>query len=68
MNEVQKTKFWLWLARRMPKKLIYWCAIVMIAQATSGENSKVEVSSLTAMTTLKNWDEKYHINSKMRFK
>ncbi len=51
-------KFWLWLARCMPRKLIYWCAIVLLAEATTGENSNVEVPSLTILDALKSWEKK----------
>lgn len=51
-------KFWLGLARRVPKKLAYWCTIVVGAHATSGKfsNATPEVPALTLMEALNRWD------------
>lgn len=51
-------KFWLNLARRMPRKLIMWCFVVLFSEVTTGEYSNTECSSLTCMDALKRWDEK----------
>jgi hypothetical protein len=48
-------KFWLGLARRVPKKLAYWCTIVVGAHATSGKYDKAEVPALTLMEALNRW-------------
>jgi hypothetical protein len=58
VNNQQKDNFWLWLARHMPKKLVYWCAIVLMAHATTGENSNVETSTLTCIDALKSWERR----------
>jgi hypothetical protein len=57
MNDVLKDKFWLNLARHLPRKLIMWCAVVLIAEATSGENSHIAVGNLTCVDALKSWDK-----------
>ena len=45
------------LAWMLPKRLVYWCAMRMIAHATSGEYSNQEVPGLTAMTAIERWAE-----------
>lgn len=46
---------WLWVARKLPRKLIYWAAIVLIAEVTRGEYINQNVTDLTAMDALKRW-------------
>lgn len=48
-------EFWLWVARKLPRKLIYWAAIVLIAEATRGEYENQIVPDLTAMDAIKRW-------------
>lgn len=51
-------KFWFWLARRVPKKLAYWCAIVVGAHATTGKHSAQIVPDLTLIQALERWSLK----------
>lgn len=51
MNE----RIWLWIARRLPRKLVYWATIVLIAEATRGPYSTQIVPDLTAMDALKRY-------------
>jgi hypothetical protein len=44
------------LAWRMPRKLVYWCAIRLGAHATQGQYSNQEVPALTFMDALKRWE------------
>jgi hypothetical protein len=44
------------LAWRMPRRLVYWCAIRVGAHATQGPYSKQEVPALTFMDALKRWE------------
>jgi hypothetical protein len=48
-------KFWLGLARRVPKKLAYWCTIVVGAHATSGKYNTTIVPELSLMEALNRW-------------
>ncbi len=48
-------KFWLKLAYKLPRKLIYWASIRLICRATNGEYSNQAVPELTAMDALKRW-------------
>ncbi len=56
------TKFWMWLAMKLPKKMIYFCAMRLIADATTGEYSTTIVSELGAMDALERFDELHKIN------
>lgn len=47
---------WKWIAWKLPKPLIYWCAIRLIAFATTGKYGKQCVPELAAMDALKRWD------------
>ena len=41
----REVKFWYWLVRRLPKKLVYFFCMHVIAHSTTGD----EVSRLSAM-------------------
>ena len=49
-------KFWFWLAWKLPRKLVYWCALRVCAYATQGYYSETYVPELTAMDALKRWE------------
>lgn len=44
-----------WLAWRLPKRLVYWASIRLIANATQGKYSSTVVPELTAIEALKRW-------------
>ena len=46
-----------WIAWRLPKKVVYWAAIRLIAYATSGRYGNTVVPELGAMDALKRWEE-----------
>jgi hypothetical protein len=46
----------LWLAYRLPRWLIYWAGIRLIAYATMGKYYKQVAPKLTAMDALKRWE------------
>lgn len=45
------------LAWKMPRSLVYWCAIRLMAHATTGRYSSQVVPDLTALDALKRWDD-----------
>ena len=49
---------WTFIAWRLPKRLVYWCAIRVMANATHGEWSSQVVPELEAMDALKRWETK----------
>ena len=48
-------KIWMAIAWRLPKKLVMWCAVRLIAYATQGDYSSQIVPDLSAMDALKRW-------------
>jgi len=52
----RKTEKWmLWVVWRLPKRLVMWCAIRVMANATTGQYSNQVVPELTAMDALTRW-------------
>lgn len=51
-----KDNFYRWLAWRLPKYLVYWAAIRLIAFATSGKYGNTIVPELSAMDALDRWE------------
>lgn len=48
-------KFMLWFVWRLPRQLVYWSAIRVIAHATSDEYGDTVVPELPAMEALTRW-------------
>ena len=48
-------KLWIWLAWKLPKSLVKWATIRLVANATTGEYSNQVVPSLTAVDALERW-------------
>jgi hypothetical protein len=51
-----KEKFQIWCAWHLPKWLVKWAAIRLVAHATSGEYDTTIVPELSAMDAIKRWD------------
>jgi hypothetical protein len=49
--------FWQWVANMLPRNLVYWSAIRLIAHATMGRWSDEQVTEVTAVAALRRWDE-----------
>ena len=62
MMRIYELKFWYWLVRKLPKKIIYFCFMHVMAYATSGEYSKTVVPDLTCIEAIK----RYSNENKMR--
>ncbi len=48
---MQRISWW------MPRRLVYFCAIRLMANATTGDHSHQVVPDLTAMDALKRWED-----------
>lgn len=48
-------KFWLWLVWKLPKPLVMWSTVRVVAHATSGEYGDISAPDITAMDALKRW-------------
>ena len=49
-------RFYRWLAFRLPTYLVYWCAMRVMAKATSGPYSDQEVPALTFIEGMSRWE------------
>jgi hypothetical protein len=52
---IMKEKLQMTIAWRMPRWLAYWCAVRVMANATTGRYSKQVVPDLNAMEALQRW-------------
>jgi len=50
-------RFWRWLAWKLPRKLVYWCTIRLVAHVTSGYWGRTDVPSLTAVEALHRFEK-----------
>jgi hypothetical protein len=48
-------RFCIWLAWLLPRRIVYWCAIRLMANATQGAWSSQIVPDLRAMDALERW-------------
>jgi hypothetical protein len=46
-----------WIAWRLPKRLVYWAAVRLVAHATQGVYGNTVVPDLTAMEALRRWQD-----------
>jgi len=51
-----REKFWFWMAWHIPKKLVYFSAIRLVAFATQGEYGDTIVPELPAMEAVRRWE------------
>lgn len=48
-------KIWMFIAWKIPKRLVMWCAVRLMANATQGKYGSQNVPELTAMDALERW-------------
>ena len=48
-------KLQIWVAWRMPRWLVKWCAVRVMTNATQGTHSSQTVPDLTCMDALRSW-------------
>jgi hypothetical protein len=48
-------RIWIWIAWRLPRSLVKWCAVRLGAHATQGRYSDQIVPDLTFVDALKRW-------------
>jgi len=48
-------KFWIWIAYKLPRNLVKWAAVRLMASATVGKHSSQIVPDLTALEALERW-------------
>lgn len=54
----RKEKAILWFVWKLPKWLVYWCAIRLGSHATTGDHSNQNTSELLFIDALKRWEPK----------
>lgn len=54
-------KLFFWLARRLPKRLIYYAAIHLVSKTTDGKYENTVVPELSAMDAIARWARIYAI-------
>lgn len=59
----RQVNFWLWVASKLPKKLVYFCTLYLIASVTTGKYSNTVVPVLTAMAAIQRYDKDNGIES-----
>ena len=52
-----KERAWIWIVWRLPKTLIMWATIRLVAHATTGQYDTTIVPELSAMNALKRWHD-----------
>ena len=50
-------KIWMEIAWILPKRLVYWCSVRLMANATVGKYSNTVVPELKAMEALERWSK-----------
>lgn len=48
-------KCYIWLAWKLPRRLVYWCVVRAAAHATTGSWSHVETPAVTVVECLERW-------------
>ncbi len=49
--------FYSWLAWKLPRGLVYFCAVRVFAHGTTGDYSKTPADKLTVTGALRRWNE-----------
>ena len=56
-----KTKIVIWIVWKLPRFIIYWCGMRILAHATSKQWSSTIVPGLTVMEALDRWDKPHEL-------
>lgn len=61
--EVRAVKAYFWLVRNViPAKLNYFCAMNVVAHATTGKYSGTDTNTITAIDAIKRYADDHNIN------
>ena len=60
-----REKLTIWLAWKLPRTLVYWCAIRLMAHATQGKHSGQPVPELTGIEALRRWQNTKHSDNRV---
>lgn len=53
--------FWYWLVKKLPKKLLYFCFVHVMAYATMGKYGETVVPELSGMDAIKRFGDDFGI-------
>jgi len=56
VNTVKRERLWMRLAWKLPRPLVYWCAMRIGAHATTGKYGNQIVSELLFMDAIQRWE------------
>ena len=54
-RSVKEVKFWFWLVRKLPKSVVNFCFMHVMAHSTTGKYSGTIVPELTGMDAVKRY-------------
>ena len=60
LEERMMTKFWRWLAWKLPRPLVYFAAIRLGAAATTGKHGHTVVPEMRFMDAIGRWEDDRH--------
>jgi hypothetical protein len=52
----ERETLWIWIAWKLPRRLVYWCTMRLGANATQGKYNTTNPSELTFMDAIKRWE------------
>ncbi len=55
--KIREVNFWYWLVKRLPIKLVYFCAMQVMVHSTIGKYSNTVVPELTGMDAIKRYGD-----------
>lgn len=64
MIQLTRCHFWQKVARYLPKKLLYYAYIKVVAEMTSGKFARVNVNDLKTMDVLKMFEDHHKLGHK----
>lgn len=56
-----EVNFWYTLVKFLPKKLVYFCFMTVMAHSTTGKYGNTVVPELSGMDAIKRYDDDYNI-------
>lgn len=59
--------FYRWLAWKLPRGLVRWCSVRLMAASSCGSHSDRVVSEITCLDALNNWDGDWDRREKEMF-
>jgi len=63
--EVRGTKLAMGIVWLLPRWVVYWCSVRLMAHASTGQWGHQVVPELTALEALKRWDRDYSIEKEL---